>query len=96
MKRWIHMQRNRRKGVLGKGVNCGYRNWTPIRSFGGTIWLQRQPSHLLRRDVTGTTTHFLLVAVVVLGLEFFIGGTVHAAGGFLKGLATAGHLYEAH
>lgn len=49
-------------------------------------------SHLLRRDMTGTATHLLLVAVVVLGLEFFVGGTVHAAGGFLEGLATAGHL----
>lgn len=55
-----------------------------------------KPSHLLRRDVTSTATLLLLVAVVVLGLEFFVSGTVHAAGGFLKGLATAGHLYEAH
>lgn len=55
-----------------------------------------KPSNLLRRDVTSTATLLLLVAVVVLGLEFFVSGTVHAAGGFLKGLATAGHLYEAH
>jgi hypothetical protein len=52
---------------------------------------------LLARDTVGvasvasTTAQFLLVAIL-LGLDILVCGGVHAARGFLEGLAASGHL----